>query len=78
MCTDRREFLRLSAGVAGISLLGGELLAAGASPQQREIPASIRKLTRMIDGVVPISADERHARIANAQRLMGEHKIAAL
>ncbi|HZE69316.1 MAG TPA: Xaa-Pro peptidase family protein [Pyrinomonadaceae bacterium] len=78
MCTDRREFLRLSAGVAGISLLGGDLLAAGDSPQQREIPASIRKLTRMTDGVVPISVDERHARIANAQRLMGEHKIAAL
>ena len=70
--------MRLSAGVAGISLLGGDLLAAGDSPQQREIPASIRKLTRMTDGVVPISVDERHARIANAQRLMGEHKIAAL
>src|SRR5882724_10883141 len=78
MCTDRREFLRLSAGVAGISLLGGDLLAAGDSPQQRESPASIRKLTRMTHGVVPISVDERHARIANAQRLMGEHKIAAL
>ena len=78
MCTDRREFLRLSAGVAGISLLGSDLLTSGASPQQREIPASIRKLTRMTDGVVPISVDERHARIANAQRLMGEHKIAAL
>lgn len=77
MCTDRREFLRLSAGIAGASLLGGELFAASET-QQRELPAPIQNLRRMTDGVVPISADERRTRIANAQQLMSENKIAAI
>jgi Xaa-Pro aminopeptidase len=78
MCTDRREFLRLSAGIAGASLIGGEFLSVLAEPQQREIPAAVRKLSRMTDGVVPISTDERKARIAKAQTLMAQHKIAAV
>ena len=32
----------------------------------------------MTAGIVPITADERRARIANAQRLMGEQKIDAI
>src|SRR5215813_4660307 len=77
MCTDRREFLRLSAGIAGLSLLGSEF-NTNAADQQREIPPSIRCLSRMTGGVVPISADERLARIANAQRLMAQNKIVAI
>lgn len=69
--------MRLSAAVAGASLLGGDLIAYGET-QQRELPGPIRSLTRMTEGVVPISADERRARIANAQRLMDENKIAAI
>lgn len=79
MCTDRREFLRLSAGIAGASLIGGELFPALAGPQQqREVPAAIRKLNRMTDGIVPISTEERKARIAKAQSLMARNKIAAV
>jgi len=83
MCTDRRDFLRLTAGLAGATLLSGELIDAegrdAESPQQRsEVPPSIRQLRKMTDGIVPISDDERKARIAKAQRLMAENKIAAI
>jgi Xaa-Pro dipeptidase len=81
MCTDRRDFLRLSAGVAGLTLFGGEsILANGGleALQQRETPAPIRKLQKMTDGVLPISPDERKSRIAKAQRLMAEQKIGAI
>jgi Xaa-Pro dipeptidase len=83
MCTDRRNFLRLSAGLAGATLLSGELIDTKAhdaeGPQQRsDIPPSIRQLRKMTDGIVPISDDERKARIAKAQRLMVENKIDAI
>jgi Xaa-Pro dipeptidase len=82
MCKDRRDFLRLSAGIAGGALLGNELIHAATSAtesfQQRETPDAIRKLKKMTDGVVPISLDERKSRIAKAQRLMGQQKIDAI
>ena len=81
MCTDRRDFLRLSAAVAGASLLGNVARAETIEPevfQQRDLPESIRKLPRMTDGIVPISLDERRARIENARRLMRQNRIDAL
>ena len=87
MCTDRRDFLRLSAGIAGTALLGGASPAFGVNAdeetgtepfQQREVPGPIRKLKRMTDGIVPISPDERLGRIEKARRLMREQKIDAI
>ncbi len=79
MCTDRRDFLRLSLGVAGMSVFGSELFPVNAEPlPQKEMPRAISKLQRMTDDVVPISVDERLARIAKAQRLMAEQKIGAI
>jgi Xaa-Pro dipeptidase len=81
MCTDRRGFLRLSAGVAGAALLSGNVLAetgASQSSQQRDLPESIRKLKKMTDGVAPISAAERNARIEKARRLMRANRIDAI
>ena len=83
MCTDRRDFLRLSAGVAGATLLGSKVSFAGtddieAIQQRQDIPDLIRRLPRMTAGIVPIADDERKARIAKAQRLMGEQKIDAI
>src|SRR6185369_8776652 len=80
MCTDRRDFLRLSAGLAGATLLSRSALAESQPipTQQRELPAPIRKLKRMMDDVVPISQDERQSRIEKAQRLMRENKIDAI
>ena len=82
MCTDRRNFLRLSAGITGATLLGAELINAEpfeAKPeQQREIPDAIRQLKRMTEGVVPITLEERKGRIENARRLMREKRIDAI
>src|ERR1044071_1062445 len=74
MCTDRRDFLRLSAGMAGATLLGGSMVHA----QQGSQPEAIRRLRRMTDNVVPITPEERKARIAKAQKLMTEQKIDAI
>src|SRR5262249_22258169 len=87
MCTDRRGFLRLSAAVAGSTLLTQNILAesnaffdtsAAYSIQQRETPDAIRKLKKMTDDVVPITLDERRARVAKAQRLMEQNRIDAI
>src|SRR5258707_13256556 len=83
MCTDRRDFLRLSAGIAGATLLGSKVSFADtnddeAIQQRQDTPDLIHRLRRMTTGVVPITAEERQARIAKAQHLMGEQKIDAI
>jgi len=83
MCTDRRDFLKVSAGVAGATLLGSRIAFAdtndvAAIQQRQEIPEHIQRLKKMTAGVVPITDDERRARIARAQRLMSEQKIDAI
>lgn len=82
MCLDRRAFIRLSAGAAGATLLGGSAAQAqnmiGAPASQATLPGPIRALRRMTDGVAPITLDERRARIAQAQRLMAEQQIGAI
>ncbi|HJT65448.1 MAG TPA: Xaa-Pro peptidase family protein [Pyrinomonadaceae bacterium] len=82
MCTDRRDFLRLSAGVAGATLLSRSLAYADTesiepTPQGTQ-PEAIRRLRRMTDNVVPITLDERKARIAKAQKLMRDQRIDAM
>src|SRR5215475_9536765 len=74
MCTDRRDFLRLSAGMAGAALLGN----SSAYAQQGSQPEAIRRLRRMTDNVVPITLEERKGRIEKAQRLMREQRIDAI
>ncbi|HEV7475245.1 MAG TPA: Xaa-Pro peptidase family protein [Pyrinomonadaceae bacterium] len=87
MCTDRRDFLRLSAGLAGAALLSNAAPTFGADAaeatdpepfQQGDVPGPIRKLRKMTDGIVPISPDERRARVEKARRLMRENKIDAI
>ena len=46
--------------------------------QTPEVPAVIRELKPMTDGIQPITDDERHARIEKARRLMRENKIDAI
>src|SRR4026208_250370 len=82
MCTDRRDFLRLSAGAAGVALLGRSLAYADTetlepAPQATQ-PEAIRRLRRMTDNVVPITLDERRARLEEAQKLKREQKTAAV
>jgi Xaa-Pro dipeptidase len=79
----------LSAGLAGATLLGSslahadapthsdpDLVSAVAAPQSQ--PEPIRRLRRMTDNVVPITLDERKARIEKAQKLMREQRIDAI
>src|SRR3569832_1505897 len=79
MSTDRRDFLRLSAGIAGATLLGHSLAYAHSEsivPQQQ--PEAIQRLRRMTDNVVPITMEERKSRIDKAQRLLREQHIDAI
>ncbi len=70
---SRREFLRSSAGVTGISML-----PAPSMSEPSELPEAIRSLRPMMDDAVPITDEERLSRIGKAQRLMRENKIDAV
>jgi Xaa-Pro dipeptidase len=83
MCTDRRDFLRSTAVVVGASLIGSRFAFADTTQvdsiqQRQEVPELIRRLPKMTAGIVPITDDERKARIAKAQQLMGQQKIDAI
>jgi len=71
----------LSAGIAGATLLGGSLTHAHGKSmevQQGSQPEPIRRLRRMTDNVVPITLEERNARIEKAQKLMHDQRIDAI
>lgn len=80
--TTRRDFLATSsASLAALAVTGcakAEADASGAASTQSDLPPAIAALTPMTDGVVPISVDERKARLEKARRLMTEQKIDAL
>lgn len=80
MCTDRRDFLKLSA--AGLAVAGMAGITRGEEAaemvQQRDTPDAIRKLRRMTEGIVPISRAERLGRIEKARRLMRQNRIDAI
>lgn len=81
MCTDRRDFLRASASVAGAMLLTGVANSVEGGPeleQQGSVPEPISRLRRMTDGIAPITLDERRGRIEKARRLMKEQRIDAI
>ena len=78
MCTDRRDFLRLSAGVAGATLFGHAIVNADEGSTYGDVPEAIRKLPSMVDDVLPISLDERRSRIEKARRLMKENGVDAV
>src|SRR5215472_15181888 len=46
--------------------------------QSSSVPEAIRSLRPMTDGIQPISADERRARVEKARKLMHENKIGAV
>ncbi len=73
MSVKRRDFLQLSAIVAGTGILTGF-----SSFTAREEKKILRDMQSMADDVVPISTEERKARIKKAQRLMVDQKIEAL
>jgi Xaa-Pro dipeptidase len=56
----------------------GSAAAGLAWSQQTDVPEPIRKLRPMLDGIEPITEDERRARVEKARRLMRENKMAAI
>jgi Xaa-Pro aminopeptidase len=92
MSIDRRAFLRRSAA-AGIAVGAGGCTAnapaaqggterpggqSGGDAGAVEVPASIRALRPMTGGIVPITDDERKARIDKARKLMAENRSDAI
>lgn len=76
---NRRDFLRLTTVAAGVAVLEpGLVLQTHSVPQAQDLPEPIRKLRRMTEGIVPISDEERNARIEKARKLMVENKIEAI
>jgi Xaa-Pro dipeptidase len=79
---NRRQFLEVTALGAGAAAIGcgsgvattGSVSASGTDG----VPPEIAALKPMTAGIVPISVDERKARIAKAQKLMGEQRIDAI
>jgi Xaa-Pro dipeptidase len=79
MSISRRKFLGTAAIGAGATVLGSTRLSGETHAEQAQSePDPIRALKPMTSGIVPITADERRARIAKAQKLMGEQKIDAI
>lgn len=77
MRIGRRRFLGSSAAAA-LGATPGCTRPQPAPPPEVAVPPSIRALKPMRDGIVPISAEERAARVEKARRLMAEQKIAAI
>jgi Xaa-Pro dipeptidase len=75
---DRRTFVSASSAAAALALRPDFAAAEAADAQPSPLPPAIAALKPMKDGVVPISVDERRARLDRARRLMKENKIDAL
>src|SRR5215831_8272507 len=81
MRVTRRMFVESSAIVTGAALLGREAAAQRRGSDNsggNSIPESIRALQPLPNPALPITDDERRARIAKAQRLMTEQGIGAI
>jgi Xaa-Pro dipeptidase len=79
MRLDRRRFATTAlTGLAGAAMLGAAGFAPGEDDDPCDLPAPVRGLGPMTDGVAPIADEERRARIAKAQRLMQEQKMGAI
>src|ERR1051325_9774259 len=83
MTIHRRHFLQTAALGAGAAAIGcaatpDQKAAAAGETHHDDLPAALRALKPMTAGVVPISDDERRARIAKAQKLMNDQKLDAI
>jgi Xaa-Pro dipeptidase len=82
MTLDRRRFTGLMAGLVAGSVLrpDGTASAGTAAPalDPCNLPAPIQALKPMREGIVPITADERAARVERARQLMTDGGFAAV
>ena len=74
MTMDRRDFIRVSAGAAGVAMLATE----NAAFAMDDLPEPLKKLKPMLDGVQPITKAERLARMEKAKKLMVKNGIDAV
>jgi Xaa-Pro dipeptidase len=74
MDMNRRNFIKAS--IAGAA--GSTLTAAGCQSTETVRSGPFSELHMMTDGIVPISDEDRRARIEKAQRLMVQKKIEAI
>lgn len=72
----RRNFMQISALGAGTSLFAGT--SAFALTESNRLESQLDQLTSSVADVIPISLEERKARIAKAQRLMEEKGFRAI
>ena len=78
MSLKRREFLKFGAGAAGGGLMAAAVPLANAQSQPAQKTTVIGALKPMIQRAVPITDDERKARMEKARRLMVDNKIQAV
>ncbi len=76
MKLKRREFISVSALAAATGIATG--ISSCTTGNQQEENKTENNITSMTGDVVPITLDERKARIEKAQRLMAEHNMEAL
>jgi Xaa-Pro dipeptidase len=72
---SRRRVLQLSGGASVLAATG---LPVTAQTPADDLPAAVRALGPMTDGVAPVTVDEHRARLARAQRLLAESGLDAI
>ena len=77
MRQSRRTFVKSAAAAAAASASAASLFASDAA-QPPSVPASIRALRPFPGKAVPITDDERRARIEKARRLMADNGVGAI
>ncbi|MEO8358940.1 MAG: Xaa-Pro peptidase family protein [Vicinamibacteria bacterium] len=76
---NRRDFFKVSGSAAlGAAVVAGSAAESSAQPAGAALPAPIAALKPILDGVTPISMDERKVRIAKAQKLLADNGMQAL
>jgi Xaa-Pro dipeptidase len=75
---DRRNFLKLSAGAAASACLGASCQGPEKADPLKKPEGSSAARKPMTEGIIPITDEERLARIEKARRLMAENKIDAV
>ncbi|GHM98574.1 metallopeptidase [Cytophagales bacterium WSM2-2] len=78
MTIKRRDFIRASAGIGATAMVAGIQSCAAPAKEEKKSESPLDDLKSLADKVVPISVEERKARIEKAQRLMVENKIGAI
>jgi len=76
MSIKRRDFISLTAMVTATSVVAG--ISGCSNGQAKEKGSPVGELKSMTGDVVPITVEERRARIEKAQNLLSENKIGAL